>query len=73
MGVGKILSGLTLETQSDNVAVCLFYRRQGLRLSGINRDFYRAFDPLTHEVALYWYLWVEQAQSGLFFIQQLGQ
>lgn len=55
----KSLSGLTLETQSNNVAACLFYERYGFRLSGIDRDLYRALDPLTHEIALFWYLWFE--------------
>lgn len=53
----KSLNGLTLETQSNNVAACLFYERQGFRLGGIDRDLYRAMDPQKPEIALFWYFW----------------
>ncbi|EID56017.1 GNAT family N-acetyltransferase [Saccharomonospora xinjiangensis] len=49
------LSGLRLETQSINVAACRFYRRYGFVLGGHDRFLYRALDPSTREVALYWY------------------
>lgn len=50
------LAGLTLETQSNNVPACRFYSRYGFELGGHDRWLYRALDPTTREVALFWYL-----------------
>jgi len=50
------LAGLTLETQSNNVPACRFYFRYGFRLAGHDAQLYRALDPGTREVALFWYL-----------------
>ncbi|WP_443191239.1 GNAT family N-acetyltransferase [Pseudomonas indica] len=50
------LAGVTLETQSNNVAACLFYQRYGFRLEGIDRFLYRGLSPQTREIALFWYL-----------------
>jgi streptothricin acetyltransferase len=50
------MPGLRLETQSNNVAACRFYRRYGFTLGGHDRHLYRALHPGTTEVALYWYL-----------------
>ena len=50
------LAGLTLETQSNNVPACRFYSRYGFQLGGHDTQLYRALDPNTREVALFWYL-----------------
>lgn len=52
------LSGLMLETQSNNVAGCFFYEKYGFRLEGIDRALYRALNPQRSETALFWYLWL---------------
>lgn len=52
----KQLPGIMLETQNINVAACLFYQRCGFELGGYDRYLYRALDPDTEEIALYWYL-----------------
>ena len=52
----RSLAGLTLETQTNNVAACRLYERFGFRLGGFDRDLYRGLDPATREVALFWYL-----------------
>ncbi|MFS2222381.1 GNAT family N-acetyltransferase [Pantoea sp. B65] len=52
------LSGLVLETQSNNVAACLFYEKYGFELAGIDRALYRALNPQRNEIALFWYLWL---------------
>lgn len=44
---------LKIETQNINVPACLFYQRQGCRLSAINRTAYPEF---TDEVELIWSL-----------------
>ncbi|QKJ86108.1 GNAT family N-acetyltransferase [Paramixta manurensis] len=51
------LAGLMLETQSNNVAACRFYERQGFELGGIDRCLYRGLHSRRAETALFWYLW----------------
>lgn len=53
---GAGLAGLRLETQSNNVAACRFYKRYGFVLGGHDRHLYRAMHPGTREEALFWYL-----------------
>lgn len=48
--------GVAAETQSTNVDACRFYERYGFALGGFDRHLYRALDPGTREVALFWYL-----------------
>ncbi|WP_343718019.1 GNAT family N-acetyltransferase [Inquilinus sp.] len=50
------LPGIRLETQSNNVAACRFYRRHGFVLGGYDAYQYRTFPALRAEVALFWYL-----------------
>ena len=50
------LPGVRLETQSNNVAACRFYRRYGFVLGGHDEYQYRSFPDLRAEVALFWYL-----------------
>jgi streptothricin acetyltransferase len=55
--------GIMLETQNNNVAACKLYERTGFQLSGFDADLYRAQDPLTSEVALFWY-WHSSARGA---------
>ena len=50
------LPGLMLETQNINVAGCSLYDACGFHLGGFDQDLYRAIDPDTTEIALFWYL-----------------
>jgi streptothricin acetyltransferase len=50
------LPGLMLETQNNNVAGCSLYEACGFHLGGFDQDLYRAINPDTDEIALYWYL-----------------
>jgi len=50
------LPGIMLETQNNNAAACLLYQSCGFELAGFDRSLYRAIDPSTQEIALYWYL-----------------
>ncbi|HSJ86360.1 MAG TPA: GNAT family N-acetyltransferase [Anaerolineales bacterium] len=48
--------GVMLETQDDNVPACMLYQSCGFVLSGFDRNVYKAINPNTREIALYWYL-----------------
>ena len=48
--------GVMLETQDDNVPACTLYQSCGFILSGFDRNVYKAINPDTREIALYWYL-----------------
>jgi ribosomal protein S18 acetylase RimI-like enzyme len=48
--------GMMLETQNNNVRACKFYERCGFVLCGFDTHLYKALDPDTDEIALYWYL-----------------
>ncbi|WP_430384218.1 GNAT family N-acetyltransferase [Archangium violaceum] len=48
--------GVRLETQSNNIAACRFYKRYGFVLGGYDRYLYQALHPGTREIALFWYL-----------------
>jgi ribosomal protein S18 acetylase RimI-like enzyme len=61
---GRRLPGIMLETQNNNVAACRFYERCGFELGGFDRQLYRALNPDSHEIALYWYL-LFQTDSSL--------
>jgi streptothricin acetyltransferase len=50
------LPGIMLETQNNNAAACLLYQSCGFELAGFDRSLYRAIDPSTQEIALYWYM-----------------
>ena len=50
------LPGLMLETQNNNLAACRLYESCGFHLGGFDQELYRAIDPDTTEIALYWYL-----------------
>lgn len=50
------LPGVTLETQNNNVAACRLYQSQGFVLTGFDANLYRGLNPVSQEVALFWYL-----------------
>jgi streptothricin acetyltransferase len=50
------LPGIMLETQDVNVQACRFYENFGFRLYGFDTHLYKALNPATDEIALYWYL-----------------
>jgi streptothricin acetyltransferase len=52
----KSFPGMMLETQNNNVAGCRLYARCGFELCGFDTHLYKAVDPGTDEIALYWYL-----------------
>jgi ribosomal protein S18 acetylase RimI-like enzyme len=52
----KGFPGLMLETQDNNVPACRLYTRCGFQLRGFDTHLYKALDPSTDEIALYWYL-----------------
>jgi ribosomal protein S18 acetylase RimI-like enzyme len=52
----KGLPGIMLETQDNNVPACRLYARCGFTLRGFDTHLYKALDPDTDEIALYWYL-----------------
>lgn len=52
----KNLPGIMLETQNNNLAACKLYERFGFQLAGFDRLLYKAIEPATEEIALYWYL-----------------
>lgn len=50
------LPGLMLETQNNNISGCQLYEACGFHLGGFDQELYRAIDPDTDEIALFWYL-----------------
>ncbi|HJR78941.1 MAG TPA: GNAT family N-acetyltransferase [Anaerolineales bacterium] len=48
--------GISLETQNINVPACQLYASCGFELRGFDTHLYKAIDPSTDEIALYWYL-----------------
>ncbi|MEW6400511.1 MAG: GNAT family N-acetyltransferase [Chloroflexota bacterium] len=48
--------GIMLETQNNNVAACRLYESCGFTLGGFDRYLYKALDPKTDEIALFWYM-----------------
>jgi streptothricin acetyltransferase len=48
------LRSIVVETQTNNVPACRFYRRLGCRLVGIREEYYTNRDLETGEVALFW-------------------
>jgi len=48
--------GITLETQDNNVPACRLYESCGFELHGFDTHLYKGLNPITDEIALYWYL-----------------
>ena len=57
----KLLPGIMLETQNNNLGACRLYERCGYVLGGIDHLRYRGIDPRTQEVALFWYRLFDEA------------
>lgn len=49
------LPGISLETQSNNLAACRFYLGHGFELGGHDRHIYRGLVPDTREIGLFFY------------------
>ena len=49
------LRAITLETQTDNVPACRFYRAMGFQLGGLDDHFYTNHDLARNQVALFWW------------------
>lgn len=50
-----------LETQNTNLPACHLYERCGFVLGGFDRLLYRALEPASVEVAVFWY-WTPASQ-----------
>ncbi|WP_268797128.1 GNAT family N-acetyltransferase [Pseudomonas huanghezhanensis] len=50
------LPGIMLETQNNNPAACRLYESYGFIVGGVDHLLYRAIDPTSEEVAIFWYL-----------------
>jgi ribosomal protein S18 acetylase RimI-like enzyme len=50
------LPGIMLETQNNNLAACRLYESYGFIVGGVDHLLYRAIDPTSAEVAIFWYL-----------------
>lgn len=51
----KNLTGVMLETQSNNVPACQLYESCGFSLEGFDSSLYRGLNLHSQEVALFWY------------------
>jgi streptothricin acetyltransferase len=49
------LPGVMLETQNTNWPACRLYEKCGFRLGGFDALLYKAIDPDSDEIALFWY------------------
>ncbi|KAK1246070.1 hypothetical protein MKX07_005139 [Trichoderma sp. CBMAI-0711] len=49
------VAGIRLESQSNNVAACMFYKRYGFRFGGYDEYLYRGIPENSHETAFFWY------------------
>ncbi|KAJ6445002.1 streptothricin-acetyltransferase [Purpureocillium lavendulum] len=56
------VKGIRVETQSNNVAACRFYKKQGLAFGGYDEFVYRAIEEHKTETALYWYYMLDGEQ-----------
>lgn len=53
------LSGIMLETQSNNVRACKFYESCGFVIGGFDFHIYKGIDKQSNEIAIYWYFLFE--------------
>jgi streptothricin acetyltransferase len=49
------VAGIRLESQSNNVAACYFYRRYGFKFGGYDEYLYKGILQNRHETAFFWY------------------
>ncbi|QDS35002.1 GNAT family N-acetyltransferase [Brevibacillus brevis] len=53
------MTGIMLETQSNNVRACKFYESCGFVIGGFDSYVYRCLDKDSDEIAIYWYLMLD--------------
>ncbi|RCX23682.1 ribosomal protein S18 acetylase RimI-like enzyme [Fontibacillus phaseoli] len=53
------MTGIMLETQSNNVRACRFYESCGFVIGGFDSYVYRGLDKESDEIAVYWYLMLD--------------
>lgn len=53
------VAGVRLESQSNNVAACYFYKRYGFRFGGYDEYLYRGIPRSKDETAFFWYYMLE--------------
>ncbi|WP_426337044.1 GNAT family N-acetyltransferase [Pseudoduganella sp. R-31] len=61
----RLLKGLRLETQTNNVPACRLYLRNGFEVGGFDRFVYRTQEQVANETALYLYWFPEQRPPEL--------
>lgn len=54
------MAGIMLETQSNNVRACKFYESCGFVIGGFDSYVYRGLVKESDEVAIYWYLMLDE-------------
>ncbi|KAL7897500.1 acyl-CoA N-acyltransferase [Trichoderma sp. SZMC 28014] len=54
------VAGIRLESQSNNVAACRFYKRYGFRFGGYDEYLYRGIPQNKQETAFFWYYFLEE-------------
>ncbi|UNI16854.1 hypothetical protein JDV02_003250 [Purpureocillium takamizusanense] len=57
------IKGIRVESQSNNVPACRFYKKQGLSFGGYDEFVYRAIDEHKTETALYWYYMLDDGDD----------
>lgn len=53
------VAGIRLESQSNNVAACCFYKRYGFKFGGYDEYLYKGIPQNKHETAFFWYYMLE--------------
>lgn len=53
------VAGIRLESQSNNVAACRFYKRYGFKFGGYDEYLYRGIPQNKQETAFFWYFMLE--------------
>lgn len=54
------VAGVRLESQSNNVAACRFYKRYGFKFGGYDEYLYRGIPQNKQETAIFWYYLFEE-------------
>ncbi|KAH0489587.1 hypothetical protein TgHK011_010007 [Trichoderma gracile] len=53
------VAGIRLESQSNNVAACVFYKRYGFQFGGYDEFLYRGIPGNSRETAFFWHYMLE--------------
>ncbi|RFU74326.1 hypothetical protein TARUN_7953 [Trichoderma arundinaceum] len=53
------VAGIRLESQSNNVAACFFYKRYGFKFGGYDEYLYKGIPQNKNETAFFWYYMLE--------------